>query len=137
MPLVLPQEDQGFCRPVFLSFDIRCKKQAKEATSEKERLLALGWGLGKHGDGFFELLPPESPINKGCLRILTDNGDDLVVWDRNDLAEIREAKAQFDSYLKKGYKAYSMRPQGDKGIPIDQFDPLLEQIILTPNTRPG
>lgn len=138
MPLILPVEkDPGFQRPMLLSFDPQSKEQTNEARDERDILMSNGWVLNKQGTGFFKLIPPVQPANKGVLRILTGNGDDLVVWDRNVLEEIREAKRQFDDYIKRGYKAFAMKLRGEKGVRLDQFDQSLEQIILTPSTRPG
>jgi len=120
-----------------LNFDPHSKEQEHEARDERDILLAQGWMLNEQGTGFFKMTPPAQPTNKGVLRILTENGDDLVVWDRNILDEIREAKRQFDDYIKRGYKAFAMKLRGEKGVRLDQFDPSLEQIILTPSTRPG
>lgn len=120
-----------------LTYDPYNFDETQETKAARDRLIGLGWSLIDEGFNYVTLNPPAQPANKGCLRILTDNGDDLVVWDRHDLEEIREAKQRFDACIAKGYKAYAMKSRGEKGVPLDQFDPLLEHIILTPSTRPG
>lgn len=81
--------------------------------------------------------PPKKDPNIGIFRILTENGDDRIVWNRHSGDEIKEAYVKFDDFIKKGYTAYAVTTTGQKGHKIDQFDPTLEEIIMVPKTMPG
>jgi hypothetical protein len=65
------------------------------------------------------------------------SGDSRIQWDPAKADEVDAAKAQFDSLTKKGYNAYAMRRNGDKGEQVREFDPEAAKIILAPPIRGG
>lgn len=71
------------------------------------------------------------------MKILSDKGDDRVVWDRNKGKEAKEAKAKFAELLGKGYKAYSVDESGNKKTRIEEFDVDAQEVILVPPTAKG
>jgi hypothetical protein len=74
----------------------------------------------------------------GEMRIMDkDAGDLKVVWNPNNQAEVDAAKTQFESLIKKGFKAYSVKKGGDKGAEVKSFDPDMEMIILSPAPKAG
>lgn len=81
--------------------------------------------------------PPTRDPNQGLFRILSESGDDHVVWDRRDAAQVKDAYKKFNELIKKGYTAYATTSAGKKSHRIDDFDPSLEEIILVPKTIPG
>lgn len=64
------------------------------------------------------------------FRVLSDNGDDRLVWDRRNQAEVDEAKVKYQEYMDKGYKAYVCRRDGKKGSKLESFDALLQEVIM-------
>ena len=78
----------------------------------------------------FVLVPPEMHPETAIMRILDDNGDSRILWNRNNVDEVQEAKDKFEEYKKKGYKAYVCRRDGSKGSKVDTFDVLMEELIM-------
>jgi hypothetical protein len=66
------------------------------------------------------------------LVILDHTGDTKIVWDSSKADEVDSARQTFDRLRKKGYAAYSVKRNGDKGEVIREFDPQAEKIILAP-----
>ena len=78
----------------------------------------------------------DSPPSKdyGCFRIMTaKDGDKRVVWNRNVLAEIRDAKKMFDDLVKQGLCPYRVGTDGAATSEVmDEFDPVSEEVIFLP-----
>lgn len=68
----------------------------------------------------------------GELAILDNTGDSKIMWDVRNKDEIDAAEAQFDSLIKKGFTAYSVKKDGEKNKKITSFDPDAGKIILVP-----
>jgi hypothetical protein len=126
-------------RAQIVSFDESCPQQASEASKEVVRLMASGFRRDYSHDspGEVRLTPPPRPEGMSVMRILSENGDDRLTWDRNDPNQIKEAYKQFRNFLKKGYQAFSVMATGKKGHKLDDFDPLAEEILMVPATVPG
>jgi hypothetical protein len=135
MPLQLG--DVSHERGHIIRYDEHSRKEALEAELECDRLRERGFILKKLGEGEIILDPPPRDPNKGLFRILSENGDDHVTWDRREPAQVREAYVKFKEFIDKGYRAYATNADGKKGHRIDDFDPSLEEIILVPSTIPG
>ena len=73
----------------------------------------------------------------GELRELSPSGDTKVIWDSNQKAEVKIAKNAFNKLRAKGYFAYKVKSDGDKGVVIDEFDPEAERIIMALPMRGG
>lgn len=73
----------------------------------------------------------------GELRTMGREGDLKTVWDPEKPDEVAGAKAQFTAMLAKGYHAYAVKKNGDKGERITEFDPESAKIILAPQMRGG
>ena len=71
------------------------------------------------------------------MKILTPNGDDRLVWDKEKGREAKEAKNRFNELIDKGYKAYSVKQDGDKNRRITEFDVDAEELLLIPETVKG
>jgi len=131
-------------RPQVVTWDPCFYDQLIEAQKEIQSLTQQGFILEYEKEGEARLLPPERNPNIGCFRILSDNGDDRVVWDRRIPEQVKEAFKKFKELLKKGYTAYATNNDGSRGHKITEFDPGLEEIILgageailVPKTSPG
>lgn len=73
----------------------------------------------------------------GELAILDSTGDTKVLWDTENQDETDAAKAQFDLLIGKGFTAYSVKKDGDKGKKITSFDPTAGKIIMVPRIVGG
>lgn len=68
----------------------------------------------------------------GEMRCLDKTGDMKVMWDPKNDDETDAAESQFDSLIEKGYKAFSVKKDGEKGKQISKFDPDAGKIIMVP-----
>jgi hypothetical protein len=68
--------------------------------------------------------------NEMCT--LDATGDTKLIWSPDAPDEVDAARATFNTLKKKGYLAYRVRPGGDKGEAMGEFDPRAEKVILIP-----
>ena len=73
----------------------------------------------------------------GELSVLDQTGDTKVAWDSENDDEIATARRTFNDLRGKGYLAFRVNKQGDKGQEMREFDPEAEKIILAPQMRGG
>ncbi len=73
----------------------------------------------------------------GEMAIMGTEGDVKQAWDSENSEEVAAAKATYDKLVKKGYKAFSVKKDGEKGKEIFEFDPDAEKIILIPQMKGG
>jgi hypothetical protein len=74
----------------------------------------------------------------GEMRIMDKEAGDLkVIWDKSVPEEVKVASDQFKALLKKGYNAFKVKKDGEKGGKIEDFDEDIEMMILTPAARKG
>jgi hypothetical protein len=120
-------------------FDPMVDAQKDEADIQVAKLLRQGFVIDNSHNVVGEILlnPPPMKASMGLMRILTKNGDDRVVWNRDFPDQIKDAYKMFKDFLAKGYTAYIAMTNGEKGHSIDEFDPLAEEIIMVPSTMPG
>jgi hypothetical protein len=67
---------------------------------------------------------------QGQMSVLGKEGDTKVIWDSDQQAEVDAARAQFDALKKKGYAAFNVKKDGEKGSVMKEFDPDAEKIIM-------
>jgi len=126
-------------------WDAGNKKQVEEAKIQilqfkrlgYEILLANGKPMVWFRPYYEQVLVKARRVCKNVMKILNANGDDRIVWDRDNGFEAMEAKKKFEDLLRKGYKAYSVGPDGKKGRRIKEFDVDAEDIIMVPKTSKG
>lgn len=118
--------------------------QCQDAINRVTSLTKDGFTVACKDTGEITLEPPKRDPNIGMFRILSQNGDDRVIWDRRDKNQVKEAFQKFRELLQKGYTAYAATPDGSRGHKITAFDPGLQEIILgageailIPKTIPG
>ena len=85
-------------------------------------------------EGFDGDWPPEG---KGLICIMDATGDTKTIWDPNNPDEVASARNTFDTLRAKGYLAYSVKADGEKGDVVVVFDPKAGKIILTPPLKGG
>ncbi len=73
----------------------------------------------------------------GIMHTMDETGDSQIRWHRHNSAEVEMARDAFDSMKGKGYAAFSMTANGEKGEVIREFDPAAEKIIFAPPMRGG
>lgn len=65
-----------------------------------------------------------------ALHVLDETGDRRLIWNANQPDEIEEASKLFDQYVKKGWKAYGIRPDGTKSRRVRSFNPVSQEIFF-------
>lgn len=126
-------------------WDSKHKKQVEEAKQEFLKFKREGYIItdeaGQNIDHFRphfeELIICAKGTKKNCMKILSESGDDRIIWDMNNGREAKEAKSKFVELLKKGYKAYSVDAKGKKNRRIEEFDVEAEEILMVPPTAKG
>jgi hypothetical protein len=121
--------------------------ECADITKKLAEYLHKGFTVEELSVGDILLNPPAESEDVQICRVLDPTGDTRLVWNRNILSEITEARKKFDDYLRLGYRAYVCRQDGKKGSKVDSFDALLEELIvdktnpssglLVPSTKPG
>ncbi len=71
------------------------------------------------------------------MRVLNHTGDLRYMWDKDKKAEVEATEKIFKEMKSKGYLAYTVDKDGEKGRVIRDFDPKLERIIMTPQMIGG
>lgn len=140
MPLQLGGHETE--RPRVLTWDPEVPTQVEEAVKTRHELELQGFqprGLKPYqtwlDKGELVLDPPPKPANQNVMRILSQNGDDRVVWDRTCPDQVKEAFKKFKELLKKGYTAFVVLASGERGHKISEFDPGLQEILLQEGTE--
>ena len=59
-------------------------------------------------------------------------GDSKLVWSSSNQDEVSAARKMFQDLKAKGFLAYSVKKDGDKGSVVREFDSEAEKIIMTP-----
>ena len=73
----------------------------------------------------------------GELCVLDASGDTKTIWNPDNPDEVEAARRTFDSLRAKGYLAYSVKGDGDKGEVLREFNPGLGKIIMAPPLAGG
>jgi len=81
----------------------------------------------------------EVPPGHGMMHTTThEDGDQRVMWDRNNQDEVDAARRTFDDLISKGYSGFVAEgKQGDQGKRLRRFDPDAERIILIKPNQGG
>ncbi len=112
----------------------------KEALDRIDWLKSQGYSFKElnRKEGYAKMLPPSLPENMGLMRVISENGDDRIIWDRGSADEVRDAAKKVQELKAKGHTAYYAKTDGGKGAEMEEFDPFSEEaIILVPKRRPG
>lgn len=79
--------------------------------------------------GFFRVGPESKEDETHQATIIDESGDRIVTWDATDSEETKEALELVNSYLAKGWKAYSVSRKGLRRRVLT-IDPKMEEVIL-------
>jgi hypothetical protein len=67
-----------------------------------------------------------------------EDGDQRIMWDRNNADEVTSARRTFRELTGKGYSAFVAEgKKGDQGKRLTEFDPDAERIILVRPNQGG
>ncbi len=124
--------DSTTARPQLVTWDPGQYGEVEDARKRIADLEADGFSVDGEVDGEVRLTPPGRRPNESLMRILSQNGDDRLVWDRLVGDEVRDALKKFNELIAKGYRAYAATVDGKKGHRIDMFNHILEEIIMVP-----
>ena len=124
-------------RPQTITWDVNDENQIEDSIFRLNNLVKQGFTIIHSCPGEIRLFPPKKDPDIGVFRILSQNGDDRLIWDRTKKQQIKEAYAKFNELIQKGYKAYATLSDGKRGHSIDSFDPFLEEILFVPAVVPG
>lgn len=69
---------------------------------------------------------------RGELAILDHTGDTKILWNPDNEDETKVAETSFKTLRKKGYSAFMVKKDGEKGELIHDFDPDAGRIIMAP-----
>lgn len=73
----------------------------------------------------------------GELAVLDRTGDTRLQWSKHNPEKVTAAENRFKELKAKGYAAFKVNKDGDKGIQIDDFDPSAERLIMIPQIIGG
>jgi hypothetical protein len=76
-------------------------------------------------------------MEKSTLHVMDRTGDTKMQWSPDNPDEVQVAKNTFDKLKKKGYLAYTVRNDGEKGEVIREFDKTAGRIIMAPQLVGG
>jgi hypothetical protein len=74
---------------------------------------------------------------KRVMNILNHKGHSELEWDSNNEIEIKNMEEKFKEMLGKGYTAFKVDAKTKKSKKITKFDPIAEEITMTPPARKG
>jgi hypothetical protein len=99
----------------------------------------LEYRVGRGGGIYTGLIKAaEKAAHSGLMRVLDQSGDDdKITWDSRYAEEVAAAKKQFDALKKKGYLAFKVKKDGKPGEMLKEFEPLANEIVMTPPVRGG
>ncbi len=132
-------------RAKILTYNPEVQAEVEDVLRMRDSYLARGFRIRSKEEGEIVMDPPLKGDHVGVMRILSQNGDDRVIWDRRDKKQVKEAMVKFLELIKKGFTAYVVGGDGQRGHKIDTFDPGLEEILMAkakeilmvPKTVPG
>lgn len=73
----------------------------------------------------------------GQLRIMGGAGDTKLIWDADNDDEVANAKRTYDDLISKGFTAFEVKNDADKGERMRRFDPEAEKVIMVPRMAGG
>ena len=71
------------------------------------------------------------------MSILGREGDIKIIWDSENAVEVEHARKTFDDLTKKGFSAFSVKRDDEKGGRLAKFEAKEEKMILVPMLRGG
>jgi len=79
------------------------------------------------------ILAKELKDSQFRMRILNEKGDETLIWDSLDSAEVKESAKIFKEYLDKGWRAFAISSDGKIKKRLHSFDAELEEVVFEEN----
>jgi hypothetical protein len=113
---------------------------APEPEQEPGGLLAIAPALLREmcitgGEGTLRRALPK--LNDAWPGVEITGGDTKLVWDAGNRDEVENARRTFDDLRAKGYLAFSVKKDGEKGEQIRKFDSDAQKLIMVPPMKGG
>ena len=83
------------------------------------------------------MLTNNKEVVMGVMCKLDGTGDTKVMWDPQNEDEVEVAEEQFDALIERGFTAYAVKKDGEKGRKITKFDAKAGKIIMVPGMQGG
>lgn len=64
-------------------------------------------------------------------------GDTKIIWDGDNRDEVANAQDTFSRLIKRGFKAFSVKANGEQGHEVKEFDATAEKLIMIPQMAGG
>jgi hypothetical protein len=71
------------------------------------------------------------------MEVMDPTGHTSISWDADVSIEVDIARSAFDEAIKKGYQAFRVRGEDQKGERLHTFDAQAEKILLIPQLKGG
>jgi hypothetical protein len=71
------------------------------------------------------------------MAVMDHTGDTKTIWDTDDPVQVEVARDTFNKLKKKGYIAYKVKKDGEKGEMMREFDPEAGKVIMSPAMAGG
>jgi hypothetical protein len=76
-------------------------------------------------------------VTRHTMQIMDPTGHTTVAWEQGDTAEVEVARTTFDEMTRKGYQAFRVGKNGERGTRMTAFDPAAEEMLLIPQLVGG
>lgn len=73
----------------------------------------------------------------GTMNVMDKTGHSTTTWDPSVSAEVAAARATFETLTGRGYKAFKVGVEGERGQRLESFDPAARQMIMVPQLQGG
>ena len=73
----------------------------------------------------------------GTMNVPDTTGHTKVTWDKAVPAEVDLARNAYNAAIAKGYQAFSVRSDGERGQRMERFDANAEEIMMVPRLQGG
>jgi hypothetical protein len=124
------------------------KSRMKEIEQAKRMIIGFkrqGYEIQKSDGSLMEKFSPlleevivkARKVAKSVMMILTEKGDERLVWDKDNGREAKQAKRKFLELLAEGYTAFSVDHVSEKNRKIKEFDIDAEEILMVPEIVKG
>lgn len=131
--------------PERIVWDTTHKKQVEEAKQvimARKRegyviTLSNGQPMEKYSPMLGEVIILPKKIGGHVMKILSDKGDERLVWDKEDGRQAMECKSKFKELIDKGYSAYTTTESGKRKSRITEFDVDAQEVLMIPPTVKG
>ena len=69
--------------------------------------------------------------------LTVEAGDTKLIWSSDQNDEVANARRTFNDLRAKGFSAFSVKGNGEKGAAVREFDPEAEKLIMVPQIAGG